>query len=96
MAARKLALTLFTRRFCGLCDEAKVAAADVAQRITNMAITEIDIDAQEHRRKWIKYTYDVPVIHLNGEEIMRHHIDSQSLEKAIRLAMMKQSNPATP
>jgi 4a-hydroxytetrahydrobiopterin dehydratase len=65
-----LSVTLYTRANCPLCDQAKAAihASGVPVRLT-----EIDIDGDEALRA--RYTDDVPVIHVDGQEAFRHSVD---------------------
>jgi 4a-hydroxytetrahydrobiopterin dehydratase len=75
-----LAVTLYTRAHCPLCEKAKSAirASGVA-----VQLTEVDIDRDETLRA--RYTDDVPVIHVDGQEAFRH-----SVEPAAFAAFVKQ------
>ena len=66
-------VTLYTRAGCTLCNKAKAAilAAGVPVRIT-----EVDIDRDDSLRE--KYTDDVPVIHIDGKEAFRHHVNAEA------------------
>jgi 4a-hydroxytetrahydrobiopterin dehydratase len=68
-----LAVTLYTRADCPLCEKAKAAirASGVPVRID-----EVDIDADEALRA--RYTDDVPVIVIDGAEAFRHSVDPQA------------------
>jgi 4a-hydroxytetrahydrobiopterin dehydratase len=65
-----VAVTLYTRSNCPLCEKAKAAieASGVA-----VQLTEVDIDQDPALREL--YTDDVPVIHVDGKEAFRHSID---------------------
>ncbi|HYO78105.1 MAG TPA: 4a-hydroxytetrahydrobiopterin dehydratase [Thermoanaerobaculia bacterium] len=65
-----MAVTLYTRADCPLCEKAKEAL-----RTSGVAIelTEVDIDADPELRA--RYTNDVPVIYVNGAEAFRHRVD---------------------
>lgn len=100
---------MYTRRWCGLCDEAKEELQKVQakvilrgsrpretyirhsppslpspQRKSPFELEEIDIDKGENQRKYIRFTYDVPVVHLNGKELMRHRVDSAVLMEVLK------------
>jgi len=70
-------VTLYTRRNCHLCDEAKrvLHAAGITPR-------EIDIDSDGELQR--RFTNDVPVIFVDGREAFRHRVDADELR---RLAM---------
>lgn len=65
-----LSVTLYTRANCPLCDKAKAAIHSSGVRVR---LTEIDIDRDEALRE--RYTDDVPVIHVEGQEAFRHSVD---------------------
>lgn len=44
---------------------------------------EIDITAVGNKEWFEKYKYDIPVIHLNGQEIMRHRVFDKVLLDAL-------------
>jgi 4a-hydroxytetrahydrobiopterin dehydratase len=66
-----VAVTLYTRAHCPLCEKAKAAihASGVA-----VELTEVDVDQDPALRDL--YTNDVPVIHVNGKEAFRHSVDA--------------------
>jgi 4a-hydroxytetrahydrobiopterin dehydratase len=72
-------VTLYTRRDCHLCDEAK--SAIVASGIA-VDLTEVDIDADPALRR--RYTNDVPVIEIDGVEAFRHRVDPQQFSDYVR------------
>jgi 4a-hydroxytetrahydrobiopterin dehydratase len=65
-----LAVTIYTRVDCPLCDKAKSA---IHASGVEVQLTEIDIDRDEALRA--RYTDDVPVIHVEGQEAFRHSVD---------------------
>ena len=72
-------VTIYTRRDCHLCDQAKaaIAASGIA-----VALTEVDIDADPALRR--RYTNDVPVIEVDGVEAFRHRLDPQQFYDYVR------------
>jgi 4a-hydroxytetrahydrobiopterin dehydratase len=65
-----LAVTLYTRTNCPLCDKAKAAIHASGALVE---LTEIDIDRDEALRA--RYNDDVPVVHVDGREAFRHSVD---------------------
>ena len=82
-----LAVTLYTRANCPLCEKAKSAirASGVA-----VQLTEIDIDRDETLRA--RYTDDVPVIHVEGEEAFRHSVDPAAFAAFVKQRIGSLSN----
>jgi 4a-hydroxytetrahydrobiopterin dehydratase len=66
-------VTLYTRKDCPLCDEAKssIRAAASLHRLP-ITLHEVDIDTDPDLRA--RYTDDVPVIHVDGVEAFRHRV----------------------
>lgn len=65
-------VTLYTRRECPLCDEAKAAL-----RAAGLAANEVDIDRDPDLK--LRYTDDVPVIMIDGKEAFRHRVTAEQL-----------------
>ena len=65
-------VTLYTRRECPLCDEAKAAL-----RAAGLTPDEVDIDRDPDLR--LRYTDDVPVIMIDGKEAFRHRVTPEQL-----------------
>jgi glutaredoxin len=59
-------ITLYTRRGCHLCDQAR-AILDRVARATGAPLATVDIDADPATRA--RYDIRVPVAVINGEEI---------------------------
>jgi hypothetical protein len=84
-------LILYTRKYCGLCDQAEesILLAIASFSKNQFTLTKIDIDAgMENKRKYLKYTYDVPVLHFAGGEI-KHRVDVKALKKVMRESLDK-------
>uniref|UniRef100_UPI00358F87A8 glutaredoxin-like protein C5orf63 homolog n=1 Tax=Myxine glutinosa TaxID=7769 RepID=UPI00358F87A8 len=73
-------LTLFTKKMCPLCDEAKEELKPYKKRLI---LEEVYIDRVENSSWYGKYKNDIPVFHLNGQFLMKHHIDKRLLEKSL-------------
>lgn len=69
-------ITFFTRKNCGLCQE----AAEVLKSL-NLSYHTVDIDSDS---KWEKYTFDVPVLHIGNELAMMHRFDREEILRLLR------------
>ncbi len=65
-------VTLYTRRDCPLCEEAKAAL-----HAAGLTPNEVDIDRDPDLRR--RYTDDVPVIMIDGKEAFRHRVTAEQL-----------------
>ncbi len=77
-------VVLYTRRLCGLCDE----AADELRRLQprlGFELRELDIDEDADLRA--RYNDVIPVIMLDGELIAQAPIERTSLERALTAAL---------
>jgi 4a-hydroxytetrahydrobiopterin dehydratase len=72
-------VTLYTRRNCHLCDEAK---ANIAASGIPVTLREVDIDDDPALRR--RYTNDVPVIEIGGVEAFRHRVDPEAFREFVR------------
>jgi len=83
-------VTFYTRKDCPLCDaaEAAVRAAMVLHQLP-LSISLVDIDDDPVLQR--KFTDDVPVIYVDGEEAFRHRVTADELVAWIRKREPKQS-----
>ena len=63
-------ITLYTRRDCPLCDEAKKVI-----HAAGLTAAEVDIDRDPELQR--KFTNDVPVIYIDGLEAFRHRVTTE-------------------
>ncbi|CAN8220606.1 unnamed protein product [Coccothraustes coccothraustes] len=77
----KPVLTLFTKKPCPLCDEAKEVLEPYKRRFI---LQEVDITLPENSAWYDKYKYDIPVFHLNGKFLMKHRVDIPKFEDQLR------------
>ncbi|KAL2294780.1 hypothetical protein Nmel_008529 [Mimus melanotis] len=80
-SSNKPVLTLFTKKPCPLCDEAKEVLEPYKRRFI---FQEVDITLPENSAWYDKYKYDIPVFHLNGKFLMKHRVDIQKFEDQLR------------
>jgi len=82
-----IAVTLYTRANCPLCEKAKAA---IRASGVGVELTEVDIDRDEALRA--RYTNDVPVVHIDGKEVFRHTVDPATFAaKAQQSGLAKES-----
>jgi glutaredoxin len=79
--AQHVVVTLYTRRGCGLCEEAR-HVLERARRRATFRLEIVDIDRDEQLRQ--RYGQDVPVITINGQEAFRHRLDEESFVAKLR------------
>ncbi|XP_076218307.1 glutaredoxin-like protein C5orf63 homolog isoform X2 [Aptenodytes patagonicus] len=89
-SANKPVLTLFTKKPCPLCDEAKEALEPYKRRFI---LQEVDITLPENSAWYDKYKYDIPVFHFNGKFLMKHQVDIQKFEdQLMKLELQNDGN----
>ena len=69
-------VTLYTRRGCHLCDEAK-QAIDSARRRRAFDYEEFDIDSDPELRRL--YNEEVPVIAIDGRKAFKYRLTAEEL-----------------
>lgn len=81
-------VTLYTRRGCHLCDDAKaVIAAARAEHPFELAVVDIDGDPALRAR----YTDEVPVIAVDGRAAFKYRLTADAL-----LARLRRATPEAP
>jgi glutaredoxin len=73
-------VTLYTRRGCHLCDEAKVAI-EAARRRRAFDYEELDIDSDA--RLLQLYNEEVPVIAIDGKKAFKYRLTADELLKKL-------------
>ena len=73
-------VTLYTRRGCHLCDEAK-QAIDSARRRTPFDYEELDIDADPDLQRL--YNEEVPVIAIDGRKAFKYRVTAGELSRKL-------------
>jgi len=81
MADRTRALvTLYTRKRCCLCDEAKLVLTE-ARRQAQFDYEEFDIDSDPELVR--RYNDEVPVIAINGAKAFKYRVDMKEFLKKL-------------
>lgn len=73
-------IVIYTRRECGLCEEAKDAIAPIARK-RGLAIELVDVDRDPELVKL--YGEEVPVVFVNGRKAFKYHVDTTKLESLL-------------
>jgi glutaredoxin len=82
-----IAVTLYTRAGCHLCDEAKQQIAPLLREF-GATLSEIDVDSDPALRA--QYTNDVPVIFIGSRKAAKHRVDLQQFRKQLEDAARAQ------
>jgi glutaredoxin len=70
-------VTLYTRKGCHLCDEAKQVL-----RAAGLTVEEVDIDQDPGLQA--RYNNEVPVVFLNGRKAFKYRVDAKDLQRRLR------------
>lgn len=73
-------ITLYTRRGCCLCDDAK-RVLESAKQSARFDLDEVDIDGDADLRR--TYNDEVPVIAINGRKAFKYRVTEQELLKKL-------------
>ena len=76
-------VTFFTKPDCTLCHGALYVVKRVHVDVP-FDLEIVDISATGSENWWDAYRNDIPVVHLNGKEIFRHHVDERRLRELLR------------
>ncbi len=75
-------LTFFTKPDCTLCDSAWFVIDKIAP-LFGAVVEKVDITTPAHRRWFELYKHDIPVVHLDGNEIFRHKVSETELRRLL-------------
>ena len=73
-------VTLYTRKGCCLCDEAK-RVLESARKRAGFELEEVDIDADAGLRS--QYNDEVPVIAIDGRKAFKYRVTEQEFVKKL-------------
>ena len=78
-----IALTIYSRPGCHLCDEMKAVLQRVAQTTTAaISIEEIDITADPALEA--RYGLEIPVLVIDGRKVAKYRITAEQLMRVVR------------
>lgn len=75
-------ITFFTKPDCSLCDAAWFIVAKVAGPL-GVQVEKVDISAAGAEAWYARYRHDIPVVHIDGVEVCRHHVDEKTLRRLL-------------
>ena len=78
-----IALTLYSRPGCHLCDEMKAVVRRVAH-VTDAAITVEEIDISTDPALEARYGLEIPVLLINGKKAAKYRISEDDLGRLLR------------
>jgi glutaredoxin len=84
-----IALTLYSRPGCHLCDEMKEITDPVAKEL-GCQLSEVDISADPELEA--RYATEIPVLLVNGRKAFKYRLTGRELRK--RLAAERRSEPS--
>jgi glutaredoxin len=76
-----LALTLYTRLDCHLCEEMKEVVAVVAKEFP-YTLTEIDISGNPELED--RFGLEIPVLFINGRKAFKYRVTARELRKKLK------------
>lgn len=82
----EIEVTLYTRKGCHLCEEAKAQMAPLLREF-GARLREVDIDADEALHAL--YDVDVPVIFLGDLKVAKHRLDLAQFRRQLERARHK-------
>jgi glutaredoxin len=78
-----IALTLYSRPGCHLCDEMKaVIARVVGERAVDITLEEIDISTDAELES--RYGTEIPVLLVNGRKVAKYRVTEGELTRMLR------------
>ncbi len=75
-------VTFFTKEDCPLCESAWFVVTKLKGRI-DLELERIDFTDPENHRWYALYVNDIPVVHLNGQEVFRHRVSERKLRELL-------------
>ena len=85
-----IALTLYSRPGCHLCEEMKETVAPIAHQLA-CTVTEVDISGAPELET--RYGAEIPVLLVNGRKAFKYRLTARQLRK--RLAAERRTAPST-
>ncbi len=77
----RLALTLYTRVGCHLCDDMK-QQLNILQQQYEFSLNLVDVDADSYLR--LRYGERIPVLAIGEREICHYHLNNELLMECLR------------
>lgn len=80
-----LAVVIYSKTHCGLCDEALTVVERVRDRLPDDLKFELrvtDITTLPHA-DLLRYRYELPVVFVNGQDVFHHRVDEAAFEALV-------------
>lgn len=77
MPQRTSAIVIYTRRECGLCEEAKAVVEPIATR-RGLSLELVDVDGDPSLAE--RYGEEVPVVFVHGRKAFKYRVEPARLE----------------
>jgi glutaredoxin len=81
-AGRVIAITIYSRPGCHLCDEMKALVDRVAPSIAGASSVTV-VDVETDRDLESRYGLEVPVLLVNGKKAAKYRIDEKELRRVL-------------
>ena len=75
-------VTFFTKECCPLCEAAWFVIQKLRLRI-DFAVERVDITETGNGQWYALYCNEIPVVHLNGEEVFRNRVSERKLRELL-------------
>ena len=79
-AAPVIALTIYSRPGCHLCEEMKTVVARVARRV-ELTLNEIDISADPALQQ--RFGLEIPVLYVCGQKVAKYRVTETELTRIL-------------
>jgi len=77
-----IALTLYSRPGCHLCEDMKVIIARVAASVPGaLYVDEVDISTDPELER--RYGQEIPVLEINGKKIAKYRVREEDLRRVL-------------
>jgi glutaredoxin len=72
-----IAITLYSRPGCHLCDEMKALVSGVVGRRPDVSVTEVDISSDPALEA--RYGMEIPVLLIDGKKVAKYRVEERAL-----------------
>lgn len=86
-----LAVVIYSKTNCGLCDEALAVIERVRARMP-FELRVVDITTLPHA-ELLAYRYEIPVVFVNGVDAFHHRVDERAFEELLRTGTSVAQSP---
>jgi len=76
-----IALTIFSKPGCHLCDDMKAIVTRVAARFPGAVLSEVDISRDADLEA--QYGLEIPVLMIDGRKVAKYRVDERALRRML-------------